>query len=63
MNYKVELTLEELNLCLDGLGELYAKKTYHLINKLHGIYADQTKQQAELALVKDDNEKLVEHKE
>jgi len=43
MTYKVELTLEELNLCLDGLGELTAKRTYHLINKLHSMYAEQSK--------------------
>jgi DNA-binding transcriptional regulator YhcF (GntR family) len=59
MNFKVELTLEELNLCLDGLGELTAKKTYHLINKLHLIYADQSKPQ----LVKEDSEKIVEQKD
>lgn len=32
-----ELTLDEWNLCLEGMGELQAKRTLHLIVRLHNV--------------------------
>lgn len=44
MNVTITLSIEELNLVLQGLGELPAKISMVLIQKIHDDASNQTKQ-------------------
>jgi len=54
MKYDIKLEEEELNLLLEGLGELPAKRSINLIGKIHQSANEQiqAKRQAEEALMK-----------